>query len=445
MAFPAVGRGEGRFITAVVEAAQGADQLPEEVPPGVRQALDAAREAGWFFHLSFLPAEASWEGASCGLAVALAARSLVRHQGICTLHSATGRVDLQGRVLSVGKVPDKLRLRHEARPWGRMLIPHDDRGGELPVFVQSVADLDQAWAALGHSPDRDPEDQVRRVKDLDRKDPQEAARLALPLLDDPDLSDGDQLTLHLALLAAANHSADTEAQARWTGALARLTDTCPTGEDLARALGTLAVSAIDALDLPAARRALGQADASGVYREHRVHLDGPSAMLATLEGDFEQALAHRRRNVDQAAPNERARCLGDIADALLRLDRAEEALGVLDEALKPRRSGLAYHQRTLPYLHLHRARVLAALGRPCEEDLAKAEAAPGVDPAVRARLLRAERAGDRASILAEPDGGILTALRQRSLATLGDEAARAWLLARLGGDTWQEAGRRLPY
>ncbi len=445
MSFPAVGQGEGRFITAVVEAAPAGDRVPPGLDPSVHEALEAAREGGQSFALSFLPADADWEGASCGLAVALAARSLARNLPISPLHSATGRVNRQGTVLPVGLVPEKLRLRHEARPWGRLLIPAAEDGGELPAFVQCVTTLDQAWQALGHLAERDPEPVLIELRKRHRQDPTGAARLALDLVEDPDLEDDERLFLHIVLLAAANHEADAEGQARWGRALSQLVEAGASGEDLARALGSLAVQSIDALDPQAARRALALAEGR-VEHEHRIHLDGPAALLATLEGQFELALGFRRGNLARAEPAERARCLGDLADGLRRLGRLEEALEAVDRGLALRSTrAQPYQARTRPYLHLHRARILAELGLPWEEDLAWAEAAPGLDPAVRARLLRAELTGDRAAILGEKDWGILAALKQRSLATLGDQPAQSWLLDQLGGADWQEAARRLPY
>lgn len=445
ISFPVVSGQQSRFITAIVARSEGADDVPPGVDPSVHEALEAAREGGRHFSLRFVPREVEWKGASCGLAVALAARSFVRGLPISPLHSATGGVDRQGRVLPVGSIDEKLRLRHEARPWGRLLIPAVEDRQRDPVYVLPVGDLDQAWQALGHAADRDPERLVKEVHATHRDDPSGAARLALDLVDDPDLSDTERLFLNLVLLAAANHEADTVAQARWSVSLETQVRAGADGVELARAVGSLAVRAIDALDPVAARRALDLAQGR-VADTQRVHLDGPGALLATLEGRFDDALDLRRRNLAQAAPEEKPRCQGDLADALRRLGRLDEALEAVDEALSQRpRRAQAYIARSRPYLHLHRARILAEQGGHWREGLAQAKAAPGLDPALRARLLRAELTNDRAAIEREPDWGILAALKQRARAVLGDEDARRWLLQRLGGADWQEAARRLPY
>ena len=466
LAFPVVGMGLDRFVEVVVERTTApTDDLPalpdRETTQACQDALLAARArtgSAARLILRFDPPE-GWAGSSCGLAVALAACSCLRALPLSPLLMATGQVDPGGRVLPVGKVPEKLRLRHEARPHGRLLVADAD-DPELS-WVIAVADLEAAEQAAALRTDVDLDEALKSVRDADdRGDWLNAARLAEALVDDPDIDDQERLTLLVLLLAASNHAADPAAHARWQARLDALLDATTDQEDLARALGSRLVGAVDSLDPAAAEAAASLISVEDFPRPLRVHLLGPLALLRTLQGRREEALELRHQALDAAAPDERPRCLGDLADALLRLGRPTEALAACEEALRAVSSSRRRHAslaRTAAYLGLHRARALVAMGlaQEARQALAPALAVAGLDPALRARLLLAELNGSLAAVHAVtaslPPGvaasPLVGALVDRSLTALGDVAAAARLqaLPAFAGLDAAEAALRLPY
>lgn len=462
MVFPAVdARGGGRFVRAAVRLIPGdTDVLPVE-HLRLRAALDAARaligDPTQRFDVNFN--DLSWEGSSAGLAVGLAACSAARHMALSPMLAATGSLDADGRVGAVGFIPQKLQLRHLARPRCRLIVPRADAAqhpGVLPA-----ASLREALELAGLRPVEDVAEALDHLRKLDRQgDWSGAAREAAKLENHPELTDEERLELLLLRLLAANHSADRSQQTELAPRLDALLGQADIPELLARAIGSLAVTRLDALKPDGARQALALAEGRAWPKPLRVHLDGPRALLATLEGRHEAALALRRDNLQHATTDERARCMGDLADALLRLHRPEEALGWADEALAhadqvQRRRG--YQTMTTRYLRLHRARALAALGRR-DEAVAALEplrAASGLDPRIRAALLLVELEDDRAGLNALVDALpdyhrsnlLITALLDRSRARLGDAeaAARLCALPAFRGLDWEEAARRLPY
>lgn len=467
LAFPVVGQGRDRFVEVVVERAPGgADDLPSlpdlETTQACQDALRAARDrtgSELGLCLRFDPPD-GWAGASCGLAVALAACSCLRGLPLDPLLLATGQVEPGGRALPVGRVPEKLRLRHEARPHGRMLVADAD-DAHLP-WVVAVADLEAAERAASLRGDLDLDGALGAVRAADRSgDWLGAARMAEALVDDPDVEDRERLTLLVLLLAAANHAADPAARARWQARLDDLLRTCSDpGEDLARALGSRLVGAVDALDLAAAEAAAALRPVEDFDPPLRVHLLGPLALLRSLQGRREEALDLRHQALQVCTSDERPRCLGDLADALLRLGRPDQALATCEQALglvPVARRRHAYLARTAAYLGLHRARALAALGQRTEARaaLAPALAVAGLDPALRARLLQAELDGSQAAAQAVADSlppgvcasPLVRALLDRSRAALGDPAAAARLVAvpAFAGLDPAEAALRLPY
>lgn len=454
--FPAVGGDEGRFIG--VRA-----RLAESDEGGFSKELDAVRallkKPELRFSLSF--DFDAWSGDSAGLAVGLAAYSAACRLALSPLTAATGALDDAGRVRPVGHMPEKLRLRHAARPRCRLLVPADDAVDHPSVIP--VSSLEEAIEAAGLRHADDLTRSLARIHELDKQgDWLAAARAAAVMEDQAALTDEERLELLLLRLLASNHVVDTAAQAE----LGPRVDTLVGQVDperrevLARAIGSRAVQRLDNLDLDGARETLALADSRSFPKPIQVHIDGPRALLATSSGEHDLALALRVDNVARAATDEKPRCLGDLADALLRLGRADDALARADDALAlaeqvTRRLG--YQQLTTRYLRLHRARALAALDRRDEARavLEPVRCAPGLDPRVRAELLLAEILEDSAVIdrlaatlsagtLASP---LVAALLDRSRARLGDAEAAKRLcalppFATLG---WEEAARRLPY
>lgn len=411
--FPVVAEGQDRFVTVRIEV----DGTPRFSDP-------------------------DWVGRSCELAVELARHSRALGLPISPLWSATGCVEGE-RIEPVDGLERKIALWRKERPLGRLIVPRRGAPDALPVGVHPVETLAEAVALL-RLPAEDPHTELTELTKVGESQPVEAARRALRLWESPHVEAHERVILAGLILAAANHEAEAEVQARWAEELrARVED--GVGEDLARALGSLAVERLDRLQPEGVADLLA---GSATLRGHlRVHIDGPLALLRTMEGRFEEALALRRQNLERATRAELPRCLGDLADALLRLGRAEEALELLNRALaEPPARALAYFNRTRTYLHLHRARACHALGLDPEADLAQARRAPGLDPKLRAVLDAAEWGlGDLPDRGKLPDSPIVEALWQRCLARRGEAAAAAWMVERLGGADLDEACRRLPY
>jgi tetratricopeptide (TPR) repeat protein len=340
-----------------------------------------------------------------------------------------------------------------------MLVADGD-DPHLP-WVIAVADLEVAEQAAALRTDLDLAEALKSVRDADdRGDWLGAARQAEALVDDPDIDDRERLTLLVLLLAAANHAADPVAGARWRQRLDTVVHVGAAGEDLARALGSRLVGAVDALDPVAADAAAALVQVEDFDAPLRVHLLGPLALLRTLQGRREEALELRRQALAAAAPDERPRCLGDLADALLRLGQPGPALDACDQALAlvpVARRRHAYLARTAAYLGLHRARALAALRQRQEARAALAPAleVQGLDPALRARLLLAELDDSLAAVQVVADrlppytaaNPLVRALLDRSRAALGDPAAAVRLraLPAFAGLDPAEVALRLPY
>lgn len=465
LAFPAVeplGAGDptdphgvaGRVVEVQVRVLPGAaDEGPRAA--ALRGALDAARallgqRPGFQVHVD----DEGWSGRSAELAVALAAVSAARGVPLSPALLATGALERAGGVLPVDALEQKLRLRHAARPRAQLLTPVADAPQHPAVLP--VGTLAEAWARVAGCAPQDLSAAVAEARDADRRgDWILAAQRAEALVELPDLEDGERTELLALLLCAANHAAEAEAQARWGQALAaHLAATDAGGVAEARALGARVVAAIDRLDPVAAAEVLALTRGSWP-REAEVHLLGPAAMLAILEGDLVRALVLRERAVALAPKAEKARCLGDLAELLRRLGRLPEALDRVEEALALTRSWQSrtgYQHQTARFLHLYRARILADQQSPAaEQALELALGAPGLDPRLRARLLQAELRGDRAALDAlEPElprAVLVQALVDRSRARLGDPAAARRLEGLPGfvGLGWEAVSARLPY
>lgn len=462
--FPAVQGQVGRLVTVTVTTSDAPqDELPKR-NEALRPAFDAARAALGDplarFTARFDPEE-GWDGASAGLAVALAAVSAARLDLDLSLVVATGEITQAGDVLPVGQVAEKQRLCREAAPRATLLAP---TGASLdhPLGVQPVGTLGEAIRALGLCGD-DPNLRLKRTRDLQEAGHwEEAGQAAEALLADPRLSPDQLAKLLTCCLAAANHSADDHRQDTLTPRLRAVVAERLDALDfsmLAQAIGNLAVSAIDTLQPERAAEVLALAPSHSGKSPYRVHLLGPAALLHTLRGEHDLALHLREQALTLAPDYERPRALGDLADALMRVGRGEEALARAEEALElatttTHRQG--YLARTTSFLRLHLARALALSGRRDEAlaALAPLRLLPGLDPRLRADLLHAELTQDlsAAQDLHKTYGaeGLLRALTLRGLARLGDAAAAAELLAlpvfaKLAGLSVDEAARRLPY
>lgn len=461
VAFPTVAATAGCFVHARVRAVAGPDRLPELDPGALEQvseALRAARSAlgsELGFVLTF--DRDDWSGESCGLAVGLAAVSAARGLPVPDAIVASGALDASGRVHPAGHLHRKLELRAEARPRARLLVARED--APVDPAVVPVSGLDEALEAIAPSALDDPEEALLAIRAHDRRGEWvEAARKALDLVERPELTEEERVEVLTILLAAANHGAATDDRDRWLRRLDRMTS--PRAElQLARFVGARAIAAIDAFDVDRAREALALAGDREWGAEARLHVDGPRALLATLCGQHDRALALRRANLEHAPPAERARCGGDLADALLRAQEPERALDVVRTALReasaPRRR--AYQVRSVAWLRLHEARALQALAHPDEALSVLDRVGPlqGPDPWLRIELLRIElqdglahldaiEAGLPAALRASP---LIAALFWRTRARLGDvEAARQLTnLPVFAGLPFHEAARRLPY
>lgn len=468
VAFPAVGPGGSRFLRVEVRERSGdqaEDTLPEGLDPETRVAMRSALEAARRLLDSrrafavHVPEAPSWGGPSCGLATGLAAVSAARALALPVTLSASGELRPDGTVDPVGGIAEKLVLRFEARPRGRLLVSAREAVSAHPAVVR-VSDLAGALEQAGLHTELDPYEVVDRVRKLDRQAQSvEAAQLAATAWEHPDLDEEDRVFLLAVLLGAANHAADAEEFARWRERADAVLAVSPATVELARCLGSQVVRRVDDLDLPGAREALQAATAFDWSRAAAPHIRGPRALVATLAGEHDLATSLRRENLRRCPSVERARCSTDLADALVREGRPEEALEVAEEgraaAQSPSLRG--YQQTTLRYLELQRARALRDLGRVEEARAAldEVEGSGRFDLDLRAILLGAELDGTLEAVQAVVSGvpevvqgaPLVRAILDRSLARLGDAAAAERLLALpvFTGLELDEASRRLPY
>ncbi len=461
MRFPAVRGSEGRLIRVQARRVHRGTAggifctASPSQRPIVEHAVEIARAATG--HAD--PIEVSfdhhdWDGPSAGLAIAVAVWSAMKDTPLEPHMSCTGALGIRGEVLDVGHRSAKLRLLE--RPEAVLLTPSTWPGSdprELPV-----GSLAEALDAL------DP----RSVGDVDRALEQvratsargawaHAARSALALLDGGDL-EGDEPVEMLAIVMRASTATCSDAlQGRCLKAAAGI----PHLADLdagVRLVGSAAVAAIDRLDLHTALDWLELVPEDAVRPHLRPHVFGPLAMVRILQGRREEALVVRRRSLELAPPSERARCLGDVSDVLRRLGRLDEALGAAEQAIDlahgtSRRR--AYQEQSVAHLILHHARALAALKRrdAALDALERGRPGPGIDPAFRYALLRAElleapalvdEACARLPILVE-SVPILRVLRWRTRVLLGLEANRPPEEPLSAAPTDLEAGLRIPY
>lgn len=468
VSFPAVGPQGSRFLRVEVRTLPGdstEDALPEGLDPetrvAMRSALEAARrhlDAPRSFAVS-VPDAPSWRGPSCGLATGLAAVSAARSLSLPATLSATGELRPDGVVDPVGGIQQKLVLRYEARPRGRLLVSTRETVTAHPAVVP-VRDLAHALERAGHHAELDPYEIVDTVRRLDRQAKSvDAAQLAASAWQIPELDEEQRIYLLAVLLGAANHAADAEEFARWHERAAPILEVAPATVELARCLGSRVVNRVDALDLPGAREALRATGRFDWNQKAGPHIRGPRALVATLAGEHDLATSLREENLDDCVEVERARCCTDLADALVREERPDEALAVAERGRAAARVRMlrGYQQTTLCYLHLQRARAHRELGQEDEARgaLEQAEGSGRFDLDLRVQLLGAELDGRLEAVQAVVAGvaeevrrsRLVGAILDRSLGRLGDEAARQRLLALppFEGLDFDEAARRLPY
>lgn len=463
MAFPVVAGDSGCFLE-VRASLSSTDEWPERLGEVARRAgevaLEAVRRLVPGLHVRVhVPLEPDWDGPSWGLALALAALSAHHQVPVSDRMTATGQITSDGEIRPVSGKAEKVAMHREARPRAVMLVPTDWTDLVHPN-LRRLSLLKKAWELCAPG-QRDLTAAMTQIKTDDQQGRwDQAAAGAQSLLDEEALDDAERGYLIVLLLQDANHRGDKAAQAHWTERILAL-DANGIGEIVAaRALGSRVVSCIDGLDEPAARRVLEVASARQWQAPSLPHLNGPRASWLTLTGEHDRAAALRRSTAEIDDEGERARCLGDLAEATRRLGNAELALATVRDALATansshRRNG--YQRLTKAYLRLYEARCLRALGNPDEalEALAEAGGTPGIDPHVRIRLLEAEIREDLPMMDLEWEGlpswavetPAVQALFERARAHLGDHRAEAALLARpvFRGLDLAEASRRLPY
>lgn len=476
LAFPTVQAGDGRagstdcFVEARVTRARGGqDDLPSGLSSVVVEAIDSALAAVRSVHPAAGPLAVrfvgprDWSGPSCGLAVGLAALSLLRQVPLEGFWVASARVQPDGAVLPVGSMETKAALRAVARPRARMLVALADAGADDRRL--GVADLQEAFAAAGGTGRDDPQPELDAMtRAMKQGNWVDAARTAGALDDHPYLEPDEQVLVKALLVAAANHSGRSDDARSLEDDLLGCIDKAGSCKEALHALGNLAMSAVDRLDaetaLALAERGIRLWPTRG---EHLLYVQGPAAFAACLRGDFGRAVSLRRDNValcEDTAPVHLPRSLGDLAQTLLRTGAADEAvataergLQVLDQTVRWR----AYRDVTRPFLHHHHARALAAAGRLAAARAANARAGhvPMLVPRIFVQLLDAELDKDLAAVDAAwarlpawtQENPVVCALVERTRARLGDPEAALRLVNRLGLpiEAVEEAGLRLPY
>jgi hypothetical protein len=232
VAFPVVfpARETGCFVVAAVRPTEaGLDELPPEeaVDADARRAMQAALDAARRlrgeqrrFRVSLdRPFPEPVKGASCGLAVALAALSCIDNRELDDGISATGEVTRELAVVPVRDLDRKSALRREARPLARLLCPEGDfrEEGLFPV-----ARLEDALAAVWKPTPRALEESRVRFQRALAEDP---GNLLLPFRGLAKIARGsDNTTLELLGFAVApslrdGHKQQTEAETELRRAL----------------------------------------------------------------------------------------------------------------------------------------------------------------------------------------------------------------------------------
>jgi len=455
----------GRFVKVHATQILGCDRLDElpvldeETRNAVANALNAVknlRGVNMAFRVAFSPSD--WSGSSCGLAVALAAISLIRQTALRSHLTFTGRISLDGEILEVGGYEEKIELLETT--WSRGLLVAARGCPATHPRVYAVSDLQAAVVlAFGELPTVDALERMNTASE--RGDKIQAAQIAWSLPDDEIERHGDTAKLKVlnTKLAGCNLTANTQDGATVAAQLQAALNARPdTAGDIAHALGTQAVHMINILNFEGLA-SLRRAKIESFSRSTRPHLLGPLAMHAIAEGRFCDAIELRTQSLSVASDVERVRCLGDLADAQWRAGALSEAQANIVEARKLIRSRPAESARTAPYVELHAMRIELALGH-VDSDAAAQRANVGpISSELRGRIELERLKGIGVtlneleiwweSLLAELTRlPIFIALYESERAIAGDGRAMQRFLNRWpasGTKDANEARRRVPY
>ena len=455
-AFPAINGVDDRFVEVRVRLhphRDHSDDLEPIAAGAVRDAFAAARRYLCSRQTFALSVETpDFQGGSLGLAVALAAVSAATGEALRPGIVATGRGRPDGRVELVGGCAEKLSLLGEARGKATLLAPAAWTTASFCAHL--VSDLDEAVKASG----------VPRTDKLwarlegtrashARGQWREAARSARALMALPALDTEERYELATVLLMAANHLGDTEGASEWAQSLEDLKGARVDDRWQAQALCSMLVAAVDRFDLPGVRALSERLRLLSWSRTARVHVSGTLALGALALGDLDAAIRLRSENLEQAPPAEVPRCLGDLAEALRRGGRVDEAVRTAETAvarLETTRMAPALLRTTRTYALLHAARARRALGdleRAVAWLLAVPEQAPDSPLAWLVELERelATAAGPPAT--AAPELLVLRRiwLRERALRGVDEALAELQALPECAGLSAEALAARIPY
>ncbi|HRI49326.1 MAG TPA: hypothetical protein PLW65_04020 [Pseudomonadota bacterium] len=473
--FPAVAGSYGRFVAVSVSASHGADEIhPADLAVETQEATHAALVAARSLAGDTRPLRIDFEcgeeevirGRSCGLAVGMAVVSFLHRLELPETYLFSGELAPHGRLLGVAGVAEKLALRRECRPQAVLVLPAEHHTDE--PCVEHAGTLTEVLDRLGIHPEMDLTSVLAAVRnDYHCGRWPAAAQRAQALLLQPSLRIEERLELHTILLAAANHRGD-QAQAREQAAAMQrlLTDHSIPSQLAAIALANAAVQAVDFLRPAEAEALLAQAAELSIKPTDPawIHVSGTRARVRILQGDLAAALTIRKQNAQLCRDDERARCLGDLADGYLRsgeLELAGEALSAARRALaelRSQRRRREYLRQTESYLTLYAVRLSVARA---DVEQARALLAPVARlPAEQLIELRIESALLATSVeerldaidclfssLPHQDQPIFRVLYLRARLLAGDGSAQSGLQTMLGlsGVAGSALCSRIPY
>ena len=475
--FPVVGGRVRRFVLArISEASVAEDVVPADLSQATASAITDALEAARnlvnevdrkYLRVDLEETNGPIQGKSLGLAVGVAALSYLQRIELPESAVFTGELRPDGRIESISYLAEKLALLHECRPAAVLVLPADNHSEDPSVC--HVASMREVLAKLGLDSNRDLGAELTQVaSDYHRGRWLEAARRAQLLLAEPGLRSEEQLKLRTILLAAANHQGDMAQAAAVMQELRHLlVEKSCSLQTIALALANAAVHCIDLLRAGEAQALLSEAEQLPLPDQDPcwVHLYGTKARVNILRGDFQGALGLRLRNIQACPDDERPRCLGDLADSYLRLERWNEAAQSLQAAqqalaeLRSQRRRIDYLRATEQHLRLCEVRLLRARGdlvgaRSCLMSATRGTSLPIPELLRIEEALLAESTAARFAALdavftaiAKPDSTIFRALALRARIFAGDSAAELELATLFGlpGESAAELCRRLPY
>lgn len=457
--FPAIGGAGGRFVAVRVSAGRGDDEIhPDDLPADTQAATMTALMAARGLVADRGPLRVDFEcgeevirGSSCGLAVGMAAVSFLQHLELAETHLFSGELDPSGRLLAVSGIAEKLELRRQCRPGAVLVLPSGHAIDEPHAIVAGT--LTEVLTRLGIDGEIDLAKELAAVRaDYDCGHWPKAAQQAQVLLHQPGWRIEELLQLHTMLLAAANHRGD-QAQAKEHAAHMQrlLTSRLVPPQLAAVALANAAIQALDVLRPGDADALLGQAAGLPLRPTDPawIHVNGTWARVRILQGDLAAAVTLRQHNAQLCPEDERARCLGELADGYLRsgeLGLAGDALADARRAfaeLQRHRRRLAYLRQTESYLILYEVRLAAAraevaLARTLLAAVPKLPAEPLIELRIEAALLapsveqRCSAIDKTFSSLRHREQPIFRALHLRARLLAGDGSAQPELQAMLG-------------